>query len=108
MQNSLQNRFKKPVKELFDEWTMGFEFRSAVRDELVRELISKLANPKLRYLDLYLADFDHIAHHNNDTKSQVFVLKEIDSIIGQVWTAIQQSPEAKETALVARFRSRFQ
>jgi hypothetical protein len=100
LQSSLQNRFKKSPKELFDEWTMGFEFRSAVRDELVRETITKLANPKLRYLDLYLADFDHIAHHNNDTKSQVFVLKEIDSIIGQVWTAIQQTPEANETALV--------
>ena len=100
LQRGLQNRLKKPPKELLDEWTMGFEFRSAVRDELIRETITKLANPKIRYLDLYLADFDHIGHHNNDTKSQVFVLKEMDAIIGQVWTAIQQTPEANETALV--------
>ena len=100
LQGSLQNRFKRSPKELLDEWTMGFDFRSAVRDQLVRETIAHLADPKRSYLDLYLADFDHIGHHNNDTKSQVFVLKEIDAIIGQVWTAIQQSPYADETALV--------
>ena len=100
LQNGLQNRFKKPAKELFDEWTMGFEMRNAVRDQLVRETIAKLANPKLRYLDLFLADFDHVAHHNNDTQSQVFVLKQMDAIIGEVWTAIKQSPYAEDTALV--------
>jgi len=100
LQGSLQNRFNKSAKELLDEWTMGFEMRSSLRDELVRELIARLANPKIRYLDLMLMDFDHIAHHNNDTLSQLAVLKDIDSIIGQVWTAIQQSPLAEDTALV--------
>ena len=100
LQGGLQNRFMKSPKELFDEWTMGFEMRSALRDQMVRELIAKLANPKVRYLDLFLADFDHIAHHNNDTQSQVFVLKQMDAIIGQVWTSIQQSPYADDTAFV--------
>lgn len=100
LQGGLQNRFMKSPKELFDEWTMGFEMRSALRDQLVRELISKLSDPKIRFMDLFLADFDHIAHHNNDTQSQVFVLRQMDSIIGQVWTAIQQSPFADDTALV--------
>src|SRR6476469_6723308 len=100
LQGGLQNRFNKSAKELFDEWTMGFEMRSALRDELVRELIGKLSNPQVRYLDLMLMDFDHIAHHNNDLPSQYAVLKGIDSIIGQIWTAIQQSPLAGDTALV--------
>ena len=100
LQGSLQNRFNKSAKELFDEWTMGFEVRSALRDELVRELTRKLANPKIRYLDLMLMDYDHIAHHNNDTASQLAVLKDMDSIIGQIWTAIQQSSLAQDTALV--------
>jgi len=78
LQGGLQNRFNKSAKELFDEWTMGFEMRSALRDELVRELIAKLSNPQVRYLDLMLLDFDHIAHHNNDLPSQYAVLKEID------------------------------
>ena len=100
LQGSLQNRFNKSAKELFDEWTMGFEMRSSIRDELVRELIGKLANTKVRYLDLMLMDYDHIAHHNNDTASQYAVLKDMDSIIGQIWTAIQQSSLAADTALV--------
>ncbi|HEX2271169.1 MAG TPA: alkaline phosphatase family protein, partial [Pyrinomonadaceae bacterium] len=100
LQSGLQNKFLRPPKELFDEWTMGLEIRNVVTDQLVRELLQKLANPKIRYLDLFMADFDHIAHHNNDKQSQIFVLKQMDSVIGQVWTTIQKSPYANETALV--------
>lgn len=100
LQSGLQNKFLRSPKELFDEWTMGVEFRNVVTDQLVRELLQKLANPKIRYLDLFMPDFDHIAHHNNDKQSQAFVLKQMDSVIGQVWTAIQKSPYANETALV--------
>jgi hypothetical protein len=100
LQGGLQNKFMRPPKEIFDEWTMGLEMRNAITDQLVRELLAKLNNPKIRYADLFLADFDHIAHHNNDKESQTFVLKEMDSVIGQVWAAIQKTPEAKETALV--------
>ena len=100
LQNGLQNRFTKSPKELFDEWTMGFEIRSVLTDQLVRELVSKLADPKVRYLDLMMADFDHVAHHNNDTQSHLMVLKQIDAVIGQIWTAIQKSPLADETAIV--------
>ena len=100
LQGGLQNKFLRPPKELFDEWTMGLEIRNVVTDQLVRELIQKLDNPKIRFADLFLPDFDHIAHHNNDKQSQVFVLKQMDSIIGEVWTAIQKSAYANETALV--------
>lgn len=100
IQSGLQNRFKRAPKELFDEWTMGFELRSFVTDQLVSELTTKLADPRIRYLDLFLADFDHVAHHNNDLQSHSFVLKQMDAIIGQIWTTIQKSPLADETALV--------
>jgi len=100
LKSGFQNRFMRPPKELFDEWTMGFEMRSAVKDELVRELIAKLNNQNIRYMDLFLADFDHVGHHNNDLQSHLFVLKGMDAIIGQVWTAIQKSDLADETALV--------
>ena len=100
LQSGVQNRFLKSPKELFDEWTMGFEMRSLLGDQLVRELVTRLGDPKIRYLDLFLADFDHVAHHNNDTQSHLFVLKQMDAVIGQVWTTIQKSPLADETALV--------
>lgn len=100
LQGGLQNKFMRPPKELFDEWTMGLEFRDVLTDQLVRELIQKLSNPKIRYADLFLADFDHIGHHNNDRQSQVFVLRQMDAVIGEVWTAIQKSPYGDETAMV--------
>jgi hypothetical protein len=100
LQAGLQNRFKKSPKELFDEWTMGLEMRSALTDQMVREVIAKLADPKVRYLDHFMADFDHIAHHNNDTDSQLFVLKQMDSVIGQIWSMINKSPLADETAFI--------
>src|SRR4030095_7206442 len=98
--SGLQNRFMKPPKELFDEWTMGFEFRNFITDQMRREMIAKLANPKLRYLDLYTADFDHVGHHNNDRESKLYVLKQLDSMLGEIWTAIQKTPLADETALI--------
>jgi len=100
LQASLQNKFMKSPKELFDEWTMGFEMRSAITDQLVRELTTNLNDPRFRYLDLMMEDFDHIAHHNNDVQSHLFVLKRMDAVIGQVWTAIQKSPLADQTAMV--------
>lgn len=100
LQSSLQNRFMKSPKELFDEWTMGFELRSALTDQLLRELVTNLNDPRFRYLDLMMEDFDHVSHHNNDAQSHLFVLKRMDAVIGQVWTAIQKSPLADQTALV--------
>ncbi|HLE63218.1 MAG TPA: alkaline phosphatase family protein, partial [Pyrinomonadaceae bacterium] len=99
-QNSLLNKFKRAPRDIFDEWTMGFDFRNVIPEELLRELIANVADPKVRYLDIVLTDFDHIAHHNNDRESHLIVLKQLDSIIGQIWTAIQRSPLAGETAMI--------
>ena len=100
LQRGLEDRFMKSPKDLFDEWTMGFELRHVLVDQLVRELLGKLADPKIRYLDLFMSDFDHIAHHNNDIDSQLAVLKQMDAVIGQIWTSIKKSPWADETTLV--------
>jgi hypothetical protein len=100
LQRSLQGHFTKSPKELFDEWTMGFEMRSAITDQLVKELITNLGNPKIRYLDLMMENFDHAAHHNNDVQTHLAVLKEMDAVIGEIWTAIQKNPLADETAMV--------
>lgn len=100
LNTGLQNRFKRAPKELFDEWTMGFEIRNFITDEMRREVIRKLSNPKLRYLDIFTADFDHVAHHNNDRESQLYVLKDLDTMIGEIWTAIQKTPMAEETTMI--------
>ncbi|MDQ3667371.1 MAG: alkaline phosphatase family protein [Acidobacteriota bacterium] len=97
---SLENKFKRGPKELFDEWTMGLEIRNSVPEQLLRDVIKKIDDPRVRYAELVMTDFDHVGHHNNDRESHTLVLKQIDSTIGQLWTAIQKSSMADETALI--------
>jgi len=101
LQRGLQNRFtSRSPREIFDEWTTGFDARSIITEQLERELLEKLNNPRLRYLDLYSTDFDHAAHHNRDRETHIRALQEVDATIGRVWTTIQNTPQAAETALV--------
>ncbi|MBD0325296.1 MAG: alkaline phosphatase family protein [Pyrinomonadaceae bacterium] len=101
LSRGLQNRFTtRSPRELVDEWTMGIEARAIIMDQLERELIEKLNDPKIRYLDYYTSEFDHAAHHNNDAATHLIALKELDALIGRVWTAIQKTPQASETALI--------
>jgi len=98
---AVENKFKKAPKEIFDEWTMeGLGLKSSVPDQLARELISALGDPRFRYLELITTAFDHTAHHNNDRETLLNVLKQLDAMLGQIWTAIQKSPLASETALI--------
>ncbi len=100
LQKSLEHNFKRSPKTLFDEWTMGMGIRHVITDQLLREITAKLNNPQIKYLDLTLQEFDHVAHHNNDREAHLSVLKHIDGILGQLWAAIQASPLAEETAMV--------
>ena len=99
-QKALENKLKTGPKDLFDEWTTGFDIASSVPDQFVRELIDGIGNPRLRYVQLVITDFDHRAHHNNDHDSQLFSLKELDATFGRIWTAIRKSSLAEETALI--------
>jgi hypothetical protein len=99
-QMALTNKFKKDPRDLFDEWTTGFEIINSVPDQLVREVVEGINDPRLHYLELVLTTFDHAAHHNNDRESHLLALKEVDRILGEIWMAIQKSPLASETALI--------
>jgi hypothetical protein len=100
LQRSAQNGFLRDPRELLDEWTMGFEARNLVFAQTERELIEKLDNPRVHYLDLYVTEFDHAAHHNRDRETKLAALRDIDALIGRIWTGIQQSPLADRTALI--------
>ena len=100
LQRGLQNKFARPPGELFDEWQLGWGGRDILMAQMERELIEKLADPTVRYLDFYTTDFDHAAHHNRDAETQLAALRDLDATVGRVWTAIQKTPEAPDTALV--------
>ncbi|MCA1558262.1 MAG: alkaline phosphatase family protein, partial [Acidobacteria bacterium] len=89
----IKNYFTEPDRrEALDEWTMGIEARRFVLDQLEREVISKLNDPRYRYLDYYT--------HNRDRESHFYALQELDAVIGRIWTAIEKSPMARETAMI--------
>jgi len=101
LQDALPHRFSRGFRELLDEWTIGFELGSSVEEQTERELIAKLSDPSIQYLDYFTGDFDHVAHAASDQVSQRLALQRIDALIGRVWTAIQASPLAAQTVLVA-------
>lgn len=101
LKRALQNRLTtRGPRELVDEWATGIEARNIVSDQLERELIENLRDPRIRYLDYYTTEFDHRAHHNRDRASHLYALQELDATVGRVWTAMQRSPEAADTALI--------
>ena len=101
LQHALPNHFSHSLRQLLDEWTIGFELGSAVEDQTERELIAKLSDPSVQYLDYFTGDFDHVAHAASDAASQRLALQRIDALIGRVWTAIESSPLGAKTVLVA-------
>ena len=100
LKEALQRNFMKHPRQLLDEWTMGLDMRTPFFEQMERELITKLNNPKTRYLDLYISAFDHVAHHNRDHESHMATMQDIDRVIGRLWSAIQKSPLAEDTALI--------
>jgi len=100
LQHSLQHRFSKSLRDLLDEWTIGFEVGSTIEEQTERELIEKLADPQIQYLDYFTGDFDHVAHSTPDPVSQRQALQRVDALVGRVWSAIESSPDASRTVLV--------
>ena len=101
LQRGLQNTYlARGPRDLFDEWQLGIGGRNIINEQQERELIEKLDDPKVRYLDFYSTDFDHAAHHNRDSATQLAALRELDAFVGRIWVAVQRSPLAAETALV--------
>ncbi|MGH9899433.1 MAG: alkaline phosphatase family protein, partial [Pyrinomonadaceae bacterium] len=95
------NRFaNRPAIDLATDWTIGFEMRSLLTDQVEHELIENLKNPDIRYFDYYSGAFDHAAHHDNNRDSLVTELKTIDALLGRIWIGIQKSPLVEDTALI--------
>jgi len=95
-----QATFLKNPIELAGDFIAGFDLRGAVPDQIERELIERLNDPRVQYLDLYETSFDHVTHHNNDRESHLIAMRDIDGLVGRIWTAIQKGPMAPETVLI--------
>lgn len=90
---------RNPV-ELATEFMTGLDTRNIVFEQLERELIAALDDQRVQYLDLLTMDFDHTAHHNNDRESHLATLQQIDALLGRLWTGIENTPMAGDTAFI--------
>jgi hypothetical protein len=100
LSEGIRNKFRAPINELFDEWQTGFSFTSSVNQQLEREMLAKLKDPNVRYLDYYTGDYDHVAHLADDPLAQLRIIESLDALVGRVWAAIEASPLADSTALI--------
>jgi len=100
LQHSLQHNFARPLRDLLDEWTLGFEIGNSLQDQTEQGLIVRLVNPDIQYMDYFTGEYDHTAHGTPDPAAQRLALQRIDGLIGRIWTAIEASPLAAETLLV--------
>ena len=100
LQSAAQAQFLKNPVQVAGDFIFGFDSRNIIYNQTERELEQKLSDPRVRYLDIMTMSFDHIAHHNNDRDSHLGVLRDLDAMLGRIWTAIQKTPLASETALI--------
>ena len=87
-------------KGWLDEWTIGLDGGDLFIDVLERDLIAKLKDPEVRYLDFLLPTFDHVAHVNREPEALQRALQQVDEAVGAVWATIEKSPLADKTVLV--------
>jgi hypothetical protein len=100
LQHAGKAKFLRNPLDVAGEFISGFDLRGVIPDQIERELIERLQDPRVQYLDFYTTSFDHTAHHNNDRESHLIGLREIDSLVGRIWTGIQKSPFASQTVLI--------
>jgi hypothetical protein len=87
-------------KGWLDEWTIGLQGDELFIDTLERDLIAKLKDPQVRYLDFLLPVFDHTAHVNREPEALQRSLQQVDEAVGAVWSTIEKSSLADQTVLV--------
>ncbi len=87
-------------RDFIDEWQLGWDWSESFFRQNEEELTQALLDPRVKYLELFSGDYDHVAHLTNDPVTQFHALEGLDALVGRLWTAIAASPLAERTALV--------
>lgn len=90
----------KPPKQVFDEWQTGLSWSESWERETQRQLLERLRDPAVRYLDCFATAYDHHAHLTPDRVSQLRAVQSIDELAARIWSAVASSPYPDTTALI--------
>ncbi len=100
LKDALVNTFSGKALSSFLESAAPISLSSSLSKTLENRLLQGLHGPDLLYLDFFTGDLDHEAHATSDPAALFQVLRELDSLVGRIATAIQQSPFARQTLFV--------
>lgn len=101
LQHGLARRLStRALLSLIENPQGGLDLGEGLAKQTESELVAALHNPRIRYLDLYAGDIDHIGHSVNDKRVLEQELTKVDGLAGRLWNAIQETPEAAETLFV--------
>lgn len=75
----------------------GSSFDELWEKQTESEVSRALQTPSIRYVDFFTGDVDHEGHATSDPAAMLAVLQRIDSLCGQLWKQIQDSPQADNT-----------
>ncbi|HMF77360.1 MAG TPA: alkaline phosphatase family protein [Bryobacteraceae bacterium] len=100
LKNALQRRFSAESIVSMLESGDAPSYDEVLGRQIESELLQGIAGSSVLYLDLFTGRLDHDAHATSQPAALLNELKSIDALAGRMWTALQQSPLAKETVFV--------
>ena len=99
LQAVLKRKFSsKAIFSMLEGATPSYD--SLLEEETQAELEDNLKTPRVLYLDFFTGDVDHTGHATSEPAALLKKFHELDTLTGQIWKAIQQTPLAGQTVLV--------
>jgi hypothetical protein len=99
LQDVLKRKFSsKSIFSMLEGATPSYD--SLLQTQTKAELVENLQQPQVLYLDFFTGDVDHIGHASSEPAALLKELRKLDTLAGQLWTAIQHSPLADQTLFV--------
>ena len=97
LKHALGRRFSKSALFTMVEHAGAPSFEEGLDQQTESELDRALQQPEVLYLDFFTGGMDHKAHTTNDPAALYQELRQLDMLVGRIWTAIQNSPLADQT-----------
>ncbi|MBV9083965.1 MAG: alkaline phosphatase family protein [Acidobacteriaceae bacterium] len=101
LEQVLKGRFSSKMFLSILENGGGPSLDESLASETEQDLISRLRDPSVLYLDFFTGSADHEGHATNQPGALLDVMKELDSLAGRLWMAIQRSPLPDQTIFIA-------
>ena len=97
LEHALGRHFSQSALLTTLEHTDAPSLENELDQQMESELDRALQQPEVLYLDFFTGSMDHQAHATNDPAALYLLLRELDTLAGRIWTAIQKTPLANQT-----------